>query len=244
LGQLAVLLELIVWPTGPGEKTTIQHHYAQLNRELADARRNGDRRAEACTLIRLGDAHWVTVDDVAEAARAYEEALVLSHVLRDPWLEAAAIDSLGRSPLLWQEGRASGWGSGNSTLNGRWEIRYSAAHLHLDQYELAVTHAERALSHYRHAGNREGQASALHHIAMAQQGMGQHSDAITLCEQALSIGHLHSYPPEIASTLKTLAASLERIGHTTRASACKAEALAIEPNHVCHTYSTPHRADC
>jgi Tetratricopeptide repeat len=119
----------------------------------------------------------------------------------------------------------------------------SRIHTRLGDYQLALTHAELGLVLHQQTNDREGDAYALHRLALVWQGIGDHQKVIELCTQAIDVARTYTvFPPQTAATLDALATALHHNGDHPQAIACLHEALKIyEQFDDGRTTATRHR---
>lgn len=92
----------------------------------------------------------------------------------------------------------------------------------------SLDHAQIELPLRRRCGDFTGEACALHHLACAWQGLGDHQKAIGLCRKAISVGRIvGTFVRTVAQSLDTLAVSLHETGDASGAIVCWEEAVAI-----------------
>jgi len=244
LWQLTVLLACgTVWVLVHRGQVTDVYEIQQIR--LAAAHHSGNRVAVGEALVGLGST-CTKAGRWEEAHIAFADAFSVARDLRDPQLQAEALND--RGILSLEQGRydeaidhlldalplCAGARRGHpvgvleinlNRIEGFIEANLSRACTGLGRHDQALVHAERSRTLRRQAEDPVGEVYALHLQALASQGIGCHEKAIALCEQALGIGHL--FPPASAYTLDTLGTSLRHIGDLTRAESCWREALAI-----------------
>ncbi|TCO64239.1 ATP-binding protein [Actinocrispum wychmicini] len=212
------------------------------------ARRCGDRLSETYVLTMLAEVHELA-GQWSEASAVFQDGLKVAREIGAPGRQAIAL--LGLGSLRRRQNRLPeainylcaakplSVGAQRGRLEGVIEHHLSLTYTSLGRYEQAVHHAERSLALRRQANDPSAETAALHCLAKARQGMGDHRQAIVLCEQALhSCGPYQRirFPLEFCHTLNTLATSLHRVGETTQAVAAWRQAIAI------YEQSGDHRA--
>lgn len=202
---------------------------------LAAAEQIDDIR-KAHALVQCSEAH-VAASQWHKALDYSLAALELAGELNDEGLQSVALNEI--AIIHYCEGRLaqaevhlrSALPKSVGVQNGRMEAvvegNLSRVYSAQGDFDRALRHAERGLSHRRHAGDRPGEAAAMHHIALACQGKGMHDRVIGLCESSLEIYTEHRFPTYIAETLDTLATSLLFYGDIARATECWREAVHI-----------------
>lgn len=134
----------------------------------------------------------------ADAERHYRDALPLVRGVRDGYVEAVV------------------------------ECNLSSICAALGRYEEALAHAEQELSLRVAIGAPDGVAFARRGVAVARQGLGEHTAAIELCEQALAtyrtVRGTQRYQVE---AWKTMAISLCKLGDDAGAVRCLTEAVSL-----------------
>ncbi|HEX4703555.1 MAG TPA: TIR domain-containing protein [Pseudonocardiaceae bacterium] len=207
---------------------------------IVAARQCGDRTAEARFLIGRGEG--------SESLRRWDharadltQALKLARDLGHRHYQARALHVLGRSCIpqerfeeavryLWQALPLS-VGQGNGRTEGMIETDLGYAYTRLGDYRRALRHAERGRFLRRRCGDLEGEVIALHYLAEAWQGLGEHSKTIALCEEAITIGRISDDLVHVlAKPLDTLATSLYHFDDIASATACWLAAAAIFEN--------------
>lgn len=204
---------------------------------LVAARRIADRTAECFLLKSLGQVHHGAAQ-WQEAIDTFQIALLLARELGDVVLQALLLSHLGwtcadrgqfagarkylRSALPLSSNVQCG------PLESFIEFNLSAVCTGLGDYDQAFRHAQRSLELLQRTGPCYEEIYALHYMARARQAAGAHSEAITLCEQALrTFKPDYRDPRNHAFLLDTLGISLQQTGNVARAIASWREALAM-----------------
>ncbi|MGW4116927.1 tetratricopeptide repeat protein, partial [Actinosynnema sp. NPDC004786] len=207
------------------------------SRGIDAARACGDRQVEAVLLLRRGDTlqkmgEWDASDTDLHVA------LALTDDLGESSLYGRALACLGHNRVLQQRFTDAEpyYRRALPLVRGLPSIYFEAnAHgnlalitTRLGRHREALDHAERELVLRRTIGVTEGVAYALHNVAAARQGLEQHQAAIDLCQQALALFRTEAGDEGfVATTLQTLATSLQRVGEHDSAARCLAEAVTI-----------------
>jgi tetratricopeptide (TPR) repeat protein len=110
-------------------------------------------------------------------------------------------------------------------------VAQARAHLGIAQlmdrrarHDAARDHATEAMTLYRTAGHRTGQATALNMIGWCKLRLGNPERAVTYCKQAIEIQE-QTADPEAASTWDTLGCAYQELGRHVRAADCFRRAL-------------------
>lgn len=235
---------IVVSLAGSARHVTLGHRglwperVAVETRGLHSARATGDRASEMLLLIRrahvyrrLGDFAASDVDFNAVLALAGDPVADLERRMD-------AVDGLGAN--LRDQGRyAEAWehylvaaelarASGSVVAEAIAMCTLSQTSVGLGHFEQALDYAEQELVLRRRVGAPTGVACALHDLAVARQGLGEHDTAIGLCKQAVAAYTEHGgAEAERADVLQTLATSLIHTGRTERATQCLREAATI-----------------
>ncbi|WP_228688418.1 ATP-binding protein [Amycolatopsis keratiniphila] len=215
---------------------------------LMAARRVGDHTQEAHLLAHRGSAATY-LHQWEQAAADLDRVETMVRDLGDEELRVWVLNDQGL--LLLKQGRHEDalWyldealplsrdidtGRAEAVVEGN----LSAAYTSLGRYRQALDHGQRGLFLRRKAGDRAGESGALTDVARAQQGLGNHETAITLCREAITLGRRIgvSRDESIATPLDVLATSLHHLGHQSEAIACWQESATIHDDH-----GLPHNA--
>ena len=204
---------------------------------ITAARALEDRIAEATLLRRRADTyqmlgHW------AESDTDLERNIALALQADDPVLHGEALCGIGRNRKLqrrhaealtyYQMALPLVRGTRTGYVEAVVESNLSQITAYLGRYHDAVHHAERELTLRRQCSDRLGEGYALHNLATARQGLGDHNAAIALGERAIAI-YRSTVGTEryLADALATVADSAERTGSRARAVSYLAEATVI-----------------
>lgn len=193
---------------------------------LTAAEADGDLRAQAATLVSIGDLHY-RQDRHGPAIDVLRRALDLAE--RTGWLEgqAAALGYLGS--VHRDSGRmreAAHWHGRALTLYRRIGSAYGEAvvlsclgraHRRLGDLTEAAGYHARALSLYRQTGSRHGELVTLHDLGQLDHGGGRLDDAVRNLERALALAREIGDLGNAAYCLSALAAVHVDAGRTDRA---------------------------
>ncbi|MGW6935525.1 ATP-binding protein [Lentzea sp. NPDC054927] len=203
---------------------------------LAAARAAGDRQGECVMLEDLGQLHQF-VARWQEAAEALHSALALARELGDIAVEAEVLGRLGWGCLELAEHREAKeyLDAALVLLADEPSARFGAfihgclakAYTGVGDHEPALRHGENGVAMLKRAGIEGAQPYAFYGLAGAKQAVGEHAEAIGLCERALEVAYGHGNPRDRALLLDTMGESLRHTGERERAIACWREALAI-----------------
>nr|CEL13535.1 transcriptional regulator, SARP family [Kibdelosporangium sp. MJ126-NF4] len=204
---------------------------------LQTARRSGDDAAEWYFLSSRGETYALT-RRWDEAQADYEQVLVLARTHGDQIQEGRALRLLGSLCCRrkhFQDGlsylvESSRLLRDNARLEAGNEGLLSSAYFGLGRYRQAVERAERSRMLWRRCNDPGGEAGALHGLALAWQGLGEHQRAIHLCKESIALLRALIFSHRggvIAGPLDTLAKSLHHTGDIDEAVACWSEASAL-----------------
>jgi tetratricopeptide (TPR) repeat protein len=108
------------------------------------------------------------------------------------------------------------------------ECNLSQISARLGQHRNALGHTRRELALRQECGDPVGEAYALHDMAVAEQGLGNHHAAIALGERARARYRDTAATEQfLADVLETMAISLDHIGDHGSAGQCLREAATI-----------------
>lgn len=192
----------------PVDRVTIRYHMgdvylardnpdaARLSLEAAleEARTQGDREAEAFSLVKLGEA-FRRLGQLDESRNRLEEALALQHERGDRHGEMLALAALGTA-LLQADRLAEAHEAFEKELALSIELKdphaRAAAHSKLGRYYYAAGEMDRAMRAHETAlplfertGDRQGVASSHYGIARAHSEMGDDEECLRVLEEAL-----------------------------------------------------------
>ncbi|RSM34496.1 hypothetical protein DMA12_48060 [Amycolatopsis balhimycina DSM 5908] len=214
---------------------------------LVAAERSGDRVAETRFRNWLGEV-LITAEKWNEALENLEHALTLAREIPLNRQLANALNGIGLLRCLqghFEEGlpylhealplsRGIDTGRLEAVIQGN----LSSAFTGLGLYKQALEHGERGLILRRRAGDLTGVVYAMHCLARAWQGLGQHQKTISLCREAIADGRAVDYTPHaVAEPLDTLGIALNSTGRCADAVKCWREAATLFDG-----YNRPHRA--
>jgi tetratricopeptide (TPR) repeat protein len=124
---------------------------------LRAAESAGDAFGLARNHLGMGDAQWL-LGDLDAAVRHYGSAREANREAGDPWVEGFALRQLG--VVAWQRGERGG---------------------------TAVEHVERAITVFREAGERRGEAMGLLSLADFGADLGRFEEALGHCRAAITV---------------------------------------------------------
>ncbi|NUT94427.1 MAG: hypothetical protein HOY78_20650 [Saccharothrix sp.] len=195
-----------------------------------------DRDAEALLLMRRADSHQM-LGNWADSDADLHRELALAHRLGDPVRRREALTGLGRDrklqhryvealeyylealPLARQAG---------AFAEAVVECNLSQISARQGRFDDAPRHAEREVVLRRLVGSPHGEAYALHDVAVASQGLGDHRRAVRFCSDAVALHRgLAGTERDLAAVLSTMAASQEAEGDTAGAAESRREATEI-----------------
>jgi tetratricopeptide (TPR) repeat protein len=202
-----------------------------LERALKLARDEGDARAEAWILHRLGN--WYALWERVEAAPTFEQALALHRAVGDSRGELWALVALagshtaaGRPELGIEYGKealARYAASPDPTLRD-FEVLalgttgYACAAL--EQYEQAVDYYRRSLAHQRPGDRSRNHAIGLDNLGDAYRALGRYDEAVAALEKSLELSVRNSDRRGQADALHTLGRIYRQSGLADRARDC------------------------
>jgi hypothetical protein len=204
---------------------------------LLAAEASGDRTAEAVFRSTRADTHqmmghWIESDIDLDRLTA------LAQELDAPELYCEALCGKGRNRklqhrdaearLYYQQALPLVRATGNRHIEAVVECNLSQISTRLGHHQDALAHARRELVIRRECGDLVGEAYALHNMAVAEQGLGNHLMAIDLGEQACALFRATTATEQfLTEVLETMAISLENNGEHARAGECRLEARTI-----------------
>ncbi|MEV8440449.1 tetratricopeptide repeat protein [Actinosynnema sp. NPDC051121] len=204
---------------------------------LIAARQCGDQEVEAWFRTRIGETlgylqRW------DEALAEFHLSLAVARDLGSRYLQAQILGDIGwvlveqrqfqvALPYL-EEGVILAEGVDGGRLQGVMAGNLSRVYTGSHQYRKALEHGERELQLRLNSGDFPSEPIALHHIAQARQGLGDHPATIALCRDAIRLGHLFGdVLVTVAEPLETIAVSLHHVGQVSESLTCWQEAAAI-----------------
>lgn len=206
-------------------------------RGLSAAVSAGDRLAETAFLHRRADTHQMLGNWAASDADL-ERSIAFAEEDGDDVLRGHALCGLGRNRKL-QHGYAEALnyytmalplvhGVGTGYVEAVVEANLSQLNARLGRHHDALHHAERELVLHRDGGDAVAQAYALHDLATAHQGLGDHVTAVALADRAVIVFRAAAGTERyLASALETRAESLVCLGDIPQARQCLDEAAAV-----------------
>lgn len=206
-------------------------------RGLLAARATGDLPAEAALCGSRADTHQM-LGHWAASDIDLERLAVLAGELEDPALRAEALCGMGRNRKLqhrnaearcyYQQALPLVRGSGGGRIEAVVECNLGQISVRLGWHWDALGHARRELALRQECGDVVGQAYALHNMAVAEQGLGDHHAAIELCRRAQALYRATVATEQfLADVLETMAVSLDQVGDHMAARRCLCEAVRI-----------------
>jgi tetratricopeptide (TPR) repeat protein len=210
---------------------------AAETRGLRAARAAGDLPAEAAFCGSRADTHqmmghWTASDT------DLERLVVLAEQLDEPALRAEALCGMGRNRKLQHRDAEAQWyyrqalplvrGCGGGRVEAVVECNLGQLSTRLGRHRDALDHAQRELALRQECLDVVGEAYALHNMAIAEQGLGDHHAAIVLGRRAQVLYRATAGTEQfLADVLETTAVSLDHMGDHRTARRCLHEAATI-----------------
>ncbi len=208
---------------------------------IAMAGDHGDRRTESYFRNRRSEA-YIRLRRWADAQADLDKSLSLARAVGDRLRHGWALNGLGllaiqqnqfeKGLTYLREGLPLSRGVDTGRLEAVIEGNLGEAFISLKSYRRALEHAQRSLALRLGAGDLHGEPYALHMLARARFGLGEHEMVISLCRKAIGLGRNVGNPAQtVAEPLDTLAKALQRIGRVTEAITCWLEAAEVFDHH-------------
>jgi tetratricopeptide (TPR) repeat protein len=207
---------------------------------LTAARANRDRATEAFLLGFRGET-LADLDKFDEAEADFTVQLDIARDLHDPSQQQFGLCGLGQvrfkqeryldAEQFYLQALPLARRGSDRRPEAVVECNLSQICIRLGHYDQALIHAERELVLRRESPDRVGEAYALHDVAVALQGLGDHAAAIERADDAVTMYRaLGSTDPHLAAALETAAISLQHTGDPVSAAEYLQEALTIFTN--------------
>lgn len=209
---------------------------AACNTALSAVRHVGDHASEAHVLNDLGSAYYAR-NEHTNAARIFEQSLVLHHEIGDPFYEGMAninlallylseqrhseADGLLQRGLELEQLAESAFGQGNAHF-ALGQLRHE-----LGQLDEAIEHFQKALRLYREIGEEYGVGFVLNNLADTYASADRQPEAIDTYRQAAAHRHEIGHRQGEAISLRDLGTALRNSGDTDAARKAWHQAWAI-----------------
>ncbi len=198
---------------------------------------NGDKKGEANTLRKLGDAYNFGLQQYEKAREFYQQSVELAREIGDKEIEARSLNNWGlvyknlnqheKSIKFFEQSLTLAREIDNKQIKHTFVNNLGYAYQSLKQYEKAIEYYEQGLAIAREIGDRQVEAFYLSDLAVVYLLLEQYNKTIEYHQQRLAIVREIRDKQAEASSLFALGTAHLSLGQYTKAREFYEQSLAI-----------------